>query len=282
MTLEQARTMLPLYADGELDSADAVELEGVLADSPDLRAELERWRDLRQCLKRAVTSPPVPAGLKNSVIARVSRKHPLGHGSSIRLFGGLTAIAAAVALMFFLMNPKPVSAKPLELAADRFVEIYEGCARQQRHHGIEVDLTDINAARVMLADQKHHPVLLPSLAAKGFKLDGVCECFKNRDVGVVHAFYRREVPTLAVVSVFSMNCNVCVKNCRCEQCKCSAGICRNYEVAQQRNVTVYKWDEGANSFAICGEMSAEELRSLADSMTLASSPRLNIALARTE
>jgi hypothetical protein len=156
------------------------------------------------------------------------------------------------------------------LAADAFVDRYKCCACEQRCRNVDVDLTDLVAARQTLSKREGHPVLLPDLRQQGFELDGVCECFGEPDVDVVHAFYRKPGPEPVVVSFFSLDQKVHLKDCTCEKCTRADGLPRDYEVAHCKDVIVCKWDETANSFVVCSEMDRSELRDLANSVAVAS------------
>jgi anti-sigma factor RsiW len=284
MNHQQARETLPLYADGELDSQRAAEVEAHLAESTELRDELERWRSLRRCANRVFAAPAVPPELETILRDRLRREGRGTRYKSLPLFGGITAIAAAIVVMVVLWwptapAPAPATAEARLVAAERFAEIYRHCAVEIRHRQVEVDLQDIDGARDTLAGLVSHPVLAPDLRETGFQLDGVCRCFHAPNVRAVHVFYRREGPEPAVVSFFSLDQKVHLKNCTCEACTAPEGWHRDYEIADSDGVTVCKWNEAANSFAVCGEMSQDQLRGLADRVKVASVPRTGVILA---
>jgi len=268
MTEEQAREILPIHADGELDARRASELDQALADSEELRDEFERWRALRRCAHRVVMSTSTPAGLKEAVLARISRKDHAVKFPLTGWFSGISAAAAALALVFFILQPKPASAIPM-IAADRFVEIHRACALGGPHNTLGLNTQDIEQARVQLAGLVDSRVLLPDLSANGFELKGACRCFHAKNLDAVHVYYDRQTPAPAMVSLFTVGCKVCVKQGRCERCVCASGRCREYQVACANKTLVYKWDEGACSYAICGDLGTGELRALADALEFA-------------
>lgn len=270
MTLNEARKLLPVYSDGELDAERSTALERFLSESPALRGELESWRSLRQALNRAISHEQASEALRRSITAAIAdTRSDRIHFRPLRWAGGLTAAAAAVAVIFFLTQPRMVTAGPTEVAADRFLEIHRNCAIIHRHNGAGIDVSDLNKARTQLAGMSSVTVLIPDLQDQGFSLAGACRCFKCDDLKALHVFYRREQPAPAVVSIFSIDRKVQVKNCRCERCVCAAGICREYETVQDNDLIVYKWDEANSSYAICGGLPADELRHLANVVTLA-------------
>ena len=269
MTYDEARKLLPVYTDGELDAAEAAEVERHLGESEELREELARWKSLGASLQRVVTGTAAPVGLKETVLASLAS----GGARTIRYrtlrwISGVTAAAAAIAVLFFVMQPRQVQAEPTEIAATPFMDIFRQCAVKHKHNGLKIDVSNFGKARAQLASLTSEATLVPDLRPQGFELGGACQCFQCEGVKAVHVFYVREEPTPAVVSVFSVDCKVRVKDCRCERCMCAAGICRNYEVVSDNGIAVFKWDEETDSYAICGNMRADELRHLADGVTL--------------
>ncbi len=281
MNHQQAQETLPLYADGELDPQRTAELERHLADSAELRDELERWRSLRRCANRVVTASAVPVELENTIRDRLRHRERTIRHRPLRLFGGITAIAAVVVLMFVLWRPGPTAAEPKLLAAERFAEIYRHCAVEIQHRQIEVDLQDVGNAHNRLANLMTCPVLVPDLAARGFALDGACRCFHAPGVQALHVFYRREGAKPAVVSFFSVDQKVHLEDCAPDAAGPGEGR-RDYEIAQCGGVTVCKWDEATNSFAVCSEMSRQQLRDLADGVSIVALPRVGAVLAWLE
>ena len=262
MNQEQARETLPLYADGELDPQRAAELEVELAKSAEFRDELERWQALRCCAYRVLTAPSAPATLEAAIRRKIRGRSAQTGLSSLWIFGGITTIAAAVALLVVFWPSGTAGAGPKLVNAEEFARIYRGCARDRRHRGVEVDLTDLDAARQQLASMTLFPVLIPDLGAQGFQLDGICRCFHVEGVHVVHAFYRQEGQHPSVLSLFSVDQQLKLESC--EHCPSRRGSPRDYEVGQCQDVLVCKWDETGNSFAVCGEMTQTQLRELAD------------------
>lgn len=282
MNLQEARQNLPLYADGELDPQATAELEGHLAESAELRDELERWRSLRRCANRVFAAPIAPNELEARIRAGLHRERLAARHRPFRWFGGITAVAAAIAVIVVLWPRSSVPDHPKLVSADRFVETYLNCAVKNRHRGVDIDLQDLAATRARLAGLTTYPVLVPDLRDAGFELDGACRCFKEPGVQAVHVFYRRGGPVPAVVSFFSVDQTVHLAGCQCERCTGPGGMDREYEVAQAEGVVVYKWDETANSFAVCSEMETAQLRDLANRVQLASRQEYPALFARAD
>ncbi len=279
MTLDEARAILPLFADGELDPARAAELEALLAASPDLRAELQRWRSLRRCVGRIVNGAPVPATLGPAVRERLGHATRRRRKRILRLVTTLTAAAAVVALGVTFW-PTPTHASTPLVAADDFANVYLRCGVTMRHRGIMVPLDDPDAARRALDQREPFRVLVPNLASLGYKLDGVCGCFHAGKVRAIHVFYRKDGPTPVVISFFSVDQRVRLAGA--ESCPRCAMKNTSYQVAEYRKIVVCKWDEQAHSYAVCSEMPADQLRHLADEVQLALARPMIFALAHPE
>ena len=268
MSDQKFRDDLPLYADGELDAGRMSEIEAALEQSPELRAELERWRGLRHCAKRAVMAEPVPAGLRNTVVASLRAEEVPARSSRVyRLFGGFTAVAAAIALVAFLWQPETSSAAPQVVEAKRFTQVYEKCAVRHHHCTVDIDASDIPGVHAKLVGLQQSPVLLPDLSADGFELNGVCRCFGVRDVHVIHAHYERKGDDPAIVSFFSIDRPLRLKVC--EKATCCQRARDGYETAENEGVFVCKWEEAGNCYAVCGEMDPQQLQELADVVRVA-------------
>ena len=268
MSYQKSHDDLPLYADGELNPAQAAELEAALADSAELRAELDRWRDLRHCANRVLTSPAAPAHLRDTIHAALYAGRDSRRSFRVfKLFGGFTAIAAAIAVVVFLWQPRSTSASPRIVGAERFVAVYEKCAVKNRHCQIPVDTRDIAQTHAKLVGLQETPVLLPDLASRGFELHGVCRCFGMSGVRVIHAHYGREGQNPAIVSFFSIDTPLRLK--ACGKAECCSQARDGYETADSGGVWVYKWQEANSCYAVCGGLEPSELQELADVVRVA-------------
>jgi anti-sigma factor RsiW len=282
MNARQARENLPLYVDGELDPQVAADLEEQLAESAQLRDELERWRSLKQCAHRVFTAPSVPFTLGDDIREQLSRTRLVAGRRPLRWYGSITAIAAAIVLMFAWAWTRSSPEPDLVVAAERFAEIYRKCAVEKNHDPEGFGKLGLAAAQTKLSQRKAYAVLLPDLRDRGFQLDGVCECFKVTGVDVVHAHYRKAGAEPVFVSVFSVGRKLRLKGGRCGAPAQEEGQQHEYEYARARDVQVCKWDETASSYAFCGAMDADQLRELADGVTVAALQPAHVLLAWSE
>ncbi len=263
MTLEQARKLLAVYVVGELDAPSNAELVPLLGQHPELRAELERWRALRACVQRVVNAPAVPNELPGRVcqrlVGRPRRQYRLRYAAT------LTAVAALVALVVAVW-PSMSRAMPT-VVADDFARVHLRCGVQRRHRGVKVDLGHIGHLRTTLAELAQYPVLVSDLAPLGCRIDGVCRCFHPAgDEGPhgVHVFYRTEDAEPKVVSLFSVDRQVCLADCERHHEHTTT-----YRLGRAGEVWVRVWDEGFNSYAVCGRMDPAGLKRVADRVRLA-------------
>jgi hypothetical protein len=100
--------LLSAYHDGELTAAERQEVERLLEDSADARAELEDYRALSEML-RALPAEPVPAGTRAAVLRRIERELllpaaprvpvPRKPRRKLWVFAGLFTSAAAILLV---------------------------------------------------------------------------------------------------------------------------------------------------------------------------------------
>src|SRR5262249_54055467 len=93
------RLLVHAYVDGELDPANALELERQLANDPALAAERERIAALRRTIAERLPREPAPAGLARRIEAAVgARSAP----ARITSHPSWRALAASVAVAAFL------------------------------------------------------------------------------------------------------------------------------------------------------------------------------------
>lgn len=103
-----ARNRLSAYLDGELPSGEAREVEDALAQSAELRAELEGLRAAISLLRQG-GRVPAPKGFAQRLDARIA-KEPMRVGWRRHLYGfrievGMLAAAAAIVLVFAAQKP---------------------------------------------------------------------------------------------------------------------------------------------------------------------------------
>src|SRR5689334_3390332 len=115
MNVDEARNLLPMYADGLLDSGTAQELETVLSSTPDLQAEYQKLKEENALIAEALAPlhPSHSARIKLSEAMREAAEHV---ASTIPARGWriFRYIFTFVALLFFLVlvNFVPINGQP--------------------------------------------------------------------------------------------------------------------------------------------------------------------------
>ncbi|MEP0846700.1 MAG: hypothetical protein HRF50_07740 [Phycisphaerae bacterium] len=275
MTLDQARQHLMAYADGELDARLSREFEAALGHYPHLRVEVEQCRALRRALHRALNHRALPAGIEDRLRARLRDQQRTVARRSLRLWAPVLALAAAIAL-FLLLRPLWRQAGGNDAAAQtdvtlvsvaEFATVHLRCAVHERQHPLEASgFTCAADAKHALQRQFSYAVAIPELLHSGYALDGVGECIDRPGLHAVHAYYRFPGQQPEVLSIFSCDHRVKLKDGHALEEDC---IERTYEIGTFENVTVLKWNGQTNSFAICAVADAGTLRELADTINIA-------------
>ncbi len=306
MKFEEAHNLLPQYEAGELNPPQREALEAALANSPELRAELDAWRALRAATNRMLRTETLPAGLRARVVASLT---PAAAPSprTLRLWPVLAPLSAAAAIALAVWmgwpattdapdptpivqappatndqpaesNPQPQIVSVAHVSATPFATIYSHCAEKSRHRMNNVPTGSCKAAVDAIAQHANFggAALIPDFSASGFELDGVCTCcpFQVDGLHVVHAYYRAADDR--VVSVFSLD-----KRVTLDAAQTMRGAKRQYQVARVEQagaavdgVCVVAWQDESRveTFATCGRLPESELQQLAERATFVLAP----------
>ncbi len=272
MTLDEARMAVLAYADGELSGAALRDFEAVLAQHPQLRGEVEQCRTLRQRLNRFVSAAPVPSALRERVRIATRRR------SSARRWALLAPVVGIAAVIAWFLLPRAASpdggaTDALDPALvsdiiepDAFAAVHLKCACGVRHNPIEHSkfTCPADAQRAIARNAPFGSV--PDLAASGYELDGLCACFNQPNVDVVHAYYRFPGNEPEVLSVFSINRHVHLSDAEHVSDERTG---RSYEVGRSNDVTIVMWNGTEASFAVCGRANVETILVLAETINVA-------------
>lgn len=300
MTPADLRRYLAIHADGELpaDARDAV--ERVLAGDPACRAEVARWQTLRRCAHRGLASEPVPAHLRERVMARLAAARRPPRGRAWPVLGVLTAAAAMIVLSVASWwrtgreegadQPLAAPAVPV-LTAESLADIFQRCALHGCRNSLAlVDGTVTEAREVITRTAAiRFAARLPDLTEQGYRLAGLCCCSPREGLRTVHAYYERLGRVAAQppqpgdrLSFFCLECCIELERCQsaCGQTPGARHPQRRYALTTTAdNVTVVKWDEQSLSYALCGVLPETDLVRLVDAVDLAWRPAAGAPLA---
>jgi hypothetical protein len=103
MNVDEARNLLPMYADGLLDSGTAQEVETVLAAAPDLQAEYQKLKEENALISEALAPlhPSKSTRIKLSEAMQEAAEH-VAHTIPARGWRIFRYIFAFVAVVFFM------------------------------------------------------------------------------------------------------------------------------------------------------------------------------------
>lgn len=269
----EAREKLNDYLNGTLPPTERTAFEQALEQNPDLREQVERWRQVHRSAHLLVTEARVPTALEGTLRQSLASLRTRQRRRVIALFTAVSGIAATIVLAFTAARSERVqgwfgvhpSTPPVELAAASFANVYYHCALNHKHttNCAGKSPTEIQSD---YAARESFKIVVPDLRTAGYLLDGSCQCFDDDSVRVVAVHYRREKVAPEEVTFFSVNQHFSIPNAKAVPGAHFQQI--NYEQASVDKLSILTWDRRGGHFAICGEASSAELESLANSVTL--------------
>jgi len=268
----EIREHLPVHADGELTADLRATADAHLTACQSCRDQFERWRTLRRCARRVVATEALPDNLERQVRARLRR--PVVRGRQLPLFAIGLAAAAVVVFVVAFYWPRDAagphtSGDTMAVTAEELAAVYLKCAVEHRHDADTCRDLAPDAAAKLLARKVGFEPLVPDLAAEGYFLDGACQCLRLSGAKAIHVYYRSEISADQVVSLFSVDRPVKLEAEDACNAASPCGSKRVYETGRVQNISVAKWVERGNTFALCAQMDRDALLQLADSPSLA-------------
>jgi anti-sigma factor RsiW len=241
MNCGEARLLVALYHDGELDSLRALEVEHHLRDCAGCRTVLENLRTLGRATASAYFS--APPGLRNNLLAAIREAEPtanviqLPFASRRWLTSGL-ALAAAVVLGFFLgqMLERPATnGALLAQLADSHLRSLMG------NHLTDVATSDQHTVRPWFEGKLDFAPPVEDLSAQGFPLiGGRVDYIRGRAVAAL-VYQRRQ----HFVNLFIWP---------------EAGAGELTTAKSQRGYNFIHWNSNGLAFWAVSEISDDELR----------------------
>lgn len=260
MNLTDAKKLAPIYADGELAPTERRELERIMAVSPEIQADVSRWRELRQRVNDALRSEPVPAGLALRVESRLAAERLRVHRLRALPIVSVLGAAAAVGLAVFIW-PSPAASS--SLSPERFAKAFEMCGKGG-HNTLNISNDEL-AARRELDALRPYAVAVPDLRSDGYFVHGACECVGHGEFNVTQVGYATHESQPHYLSLFSLDKRYALEPAANPT---QLHAARNYQFAQVGGVGVLEWTESGGTFVIAGEMPATQLTELAGSFVV--------------
>ena len=183
MNCEQAKPLIPIYADGELDAAHSVELERHLKTCATCAAENNSRRSLTAALRQPALHFAAPAALRKNVrqLARAAEATTPGMNPS-RLWRWLAFGATALAVLTLLLRPAGISERD-----ELLNEVVASHVRSlQAEHLTDVASSDQHTVKPWFDGKLDFAPDVKDFAAQGFPLvGGRLDYFQNRAVAAL-------------------------------------------------------------------------------------------------
>ncbi|MGQ0485668.1 MAG: anti-sigma factor family protein [Hyphomicrobiales bacterium] len=159
---------LHAYADGELDGADRLAIEELLANDAEARATLESIERQKQALKAAY-DPVLRESLPSSLAATLRRRGGRRVVPYAAMAAGLALLIAGGAAGWLLAQQSGYGAS--DSIADRAFGAHEVYAAEVRHP-VEVQATEKDHLQAWLSKRVGTAFVVPDLSSEGFTLLG--------------------------------------------------------------------------------------------------------------
>lgn len=258
------------YADGELPADQRVAVEAYLAENAEPREQVERWRALRQTAHRALRPEGLPAGLPARVAANLARER----GRVVRqrlMSGGIMSAAAAVLIAVIIwkaggegVTRTQLDLEGLQVSPVAFKKYHDSCGEWEGHDVLRVaGESQQNILSETQGILEYIP-LIPDLTSQGYRLDGACVCMKIGSSTAIHARYQNLKNPNEFVSVILISERISLAGSP-RPGDGDGKYRRYYQVASEGLLNIVKWNGPHITYALCGRMSVEKLRSLAES-----------------
>lgn len=233
---------LHAYADGEIAGQECRALDERLANDPEARAKVEAWRRQKAWLKEAfdpVLEEPVPAQIK------VALRHRRGFAFSPYAAAAAVALLVIGAAFGWFANVQMNAPRATEFA-DFAIEAHEIYTRENRH-AVEVAANESEHLTTWLSKRVGHQLVIPDLSAKGYTFLG----------GRLLAAGSQPAAQLMYEDTAKRRITIFLTANQ-------GGTESKFVIEEKHGITACYWLDGPLGFVIAGEMSRDDMVSLAN------------------
>jgi anti-sigma factor RsiW len=232
--------LLHAYIDGELEPAEARQVEAAMAASPELASQVEQFRADKELIHR-IYAPLIEQPLPIAVLEALEKpRRRFGFRFNFPLFPAGAVAAAALLLVAILAYPSLIGAGTDPLVAEAFA------ARDGELRTVSSFEPDAAGGDRVVVETLAAPVKIPNLEKAGYVLKGVAIMADGKDARAVQARYGNDGGRSFVVYM-----------------RRSVGPDR-FELQQRGKTQVCIWQNDELSVVMTGDMSAKEMLKVAN------------------
>lgn len=282
MNCTKFRKFVGAFADGELDVSQNLEALEHLNVCRDCAAHVANITDLKTAIRRIYGHAKTPDALRNQILAALKtvdrgspREAPANSQTpshpQYRLMAPLgmaAAILVAVTVWQTWPAPSPksgaITVVPGQTVRDVRTQHHRCLTGRALHHAADLPRTFSGIERI-LSEELKLKVLAPDLSSQGFALVGADRCGILGRKGA-HLLYQ-SVAGPTAISIFT------VAHLGWMRSADHQGNGRYaYVSGSDDGITVLAWHDGPQTYVACGDLSADSLRDIIESVRVASTP----------
>lgn len=172
MNCEQAKPLIALYADGEMDAAQSLELERHVHDCPACAKELRNLQSLKKAVRQEAVYFPAPAALRSNLLAELRADVGAPPARSFwslnwltTAMSGLATVCLALLVLVSVTRPSAQDELSQELVSSHIRSLMAS-------HVMDVVSTDQHTVKPWFDGKLDFAPPVKDLAAQGFPLIG--------------------------------------------------------------------------------------------------------------
>jgi anti-sigma factor RsiW len=242
MTTKSTETLLSAYADGELDTCQAAQVETMIARDPDLARIVDSHRQVTALLRAACAEHVYERALP--VLPAISPGRP-----RLRPILERVAAAAIVVVIGFAggLNWQRWAADPLDHLLDEVAEYHEVYQKETRHL-VEVPASRMDELVAWLGSRIGRDIIVPDLSFAGLTFAG----------GRMLVVGGAPVAALIFTRANGMPIALCIGEAD------RHGPMTPVRLHERHDLLLASWHHGGQDFVLVGQMDKATARALAD------------------